>query len=124
MLINTRRYGQKIMTNLTAELTRNDDAWTLKLIGSVDSGTSYLMWYTDSSASLLKKLRQAKAKKLFIDLMAAESIDSHGLRLLLNAQKEFSKEDVQIILQNPNPHLKRLFRIMQFDRVFVVELDN
>ncbi len=112
------------MTNLTAELTRNDDAWTLKLIGSVDSGTSYLMWYTDSSASLLKKLRQAKAKKLFIDLMAAESIDSHGLRLLLNAQKEFSKEDVQIILQNPNPHLKRLFRIMQFDRVFTVELDN
>jgi len=113
--------GNRPMTNLIAELARGDEAWTLKLIGSVDSGTTHLMWYTDSSASLLKELVQAQAKKLFIDLDRAESIDSHGLRLLLNAHKEFSKENIPIILQNPNPHLKRLFRIMQFDRVFVVE---
>lgn len=112
------------MTKLTTELARNGDAWTLKLIGSVDSGTTHLMWFTDSSASLLEELVEANAKKLIVDLTHANAIDSHGLRLLLHAHKEFSEENIQIILQNPNPHLKRLFRIMQFDRVFTVELDE
>lgn len=112
------------MTKLTTELARNGEAWTLKLIGSVDSGTTDLMWFTDSSASLLEELVEADAKKLIVDLTRANSIDSHGLRLLLNAYREFSKKDIQIILQNPNPHLKRLFRIMQFDRVFTVEEDE
>jgi len=112
------------MTKLTTELARNGEAWTLKLMGSVDSGTTHLMWFTDSSASLLEELVEARAKKLIVDLTHANSIDSHALRLLLNAHREFSKENIEIILQNPNPHLKRLFRIMQFDRVFTVEPDE
>jgi anti-anti-sigma factor len=112
------------MTKLTAELDRGNHTWTLKLIGSVDSGTAQHMWFYDSSASLLAELVRARAKTLFIDLLAAEAIDSHGLRHLLNAQKEFSRANVEIVLQKPNPHLKRLFRIMQFDRVFVVESDE
>lgn len=112
------------MAKLTTQLARNGDVWTLKLIGSVDSGTAHLMWFSDSSFALLKELVQADAKKLYIDLAAADSIDSQGLRQLLGAHTEFSRENVQIILQNPNPHLKRLFRIMQFDRVFVVESDD
>ena len=113
------------MAHLKTELVQNDaDTWTLKLIGSIDSETRHLMWSVDSSAVLLEKLVAANAKKLIIDLTRAERFDSHGLRLLLNAQKEFSKEDVQIILRSPNSHLKRLFQIMQFDRVFVVEYDD
>ena len=109
------------MAKLKTELIRNSNAWTLKLIGNLDSDTSHLMWSVESSASLLKELLQAGADKLFIDLFATESVDSHGLRHLLNAHKEFSKEDVEIVLQNPNSHLRRLFRIMQFDRIFVIE---
>ncbi len=112
------------MVNLTAELIRNGDSWTLKLIGSVNSDTAHLMWFTDSSASLIKELVQAEAKKLFVDLAATESIDSYGFRLLLQAQKEFAKEGVEIILRNPNPHLQRLFRIMQFDNLLNVEPDD
>ncbi len=113
------------MMQLATELIRNDDGtWTLKLIGTVDSDTHRLMWFAEDSAALLKKLVEAKAKKLLIDLTLAERFDSHGLRLLLNAQKEFSQQNIQIVLKSPNSHLKRLFQIMQFDRVFVVEFDD
>ena len=106
---------------LTTELLQDGTTWTLKIIGFVNATTSYLMWYTDSSHSLLKQLMEAEADKLVVDLSEAEGIDSHGLRLLIDAQKEFSAKDIKIILRQPNAHLSRLFRIMQFDRLFTVE---
>jgi anti-anti-sigma factor len=113
------------MIQLTTELVDNGDyTWTLKLVGSVDSDTRHLMWSVESSQVLLEKLLEAKATELSIDLALADQFDSHGLRLLLNAQKEFSKENVQIILKNPNSHLKRLFQIMLFDRVFTIDFDD
>lgn len=112
------------MTTLTTELIRNKDDWTLKLIGSLDLNTSHLMWCVDSSASLLKEMVQAGVKVLQVDLTKTTSVDSHGLRLLLGAQKDFSRQDVKIVLQNPNSHLRRLFRIMQFDRIFVIEANQ
>jgi anti-anti-sigma factor len=111
------------MSDLTATLTQQSgDIWTLKLIGGVDSDTHHLMWTTASSADLLQRLVAAKAKKLVIDLSAVDRFDSQGLRLLLIAHKEFSKEKIEIVLKNPNSHLRRLFQIMQFDRVFTVEV--
>jgi anti-anti-sigma factor len=113
------------MTQLTTELVQGtDNTWTLKLIGSIDSDTHHLMWAANSSKDLLKRLVEAKTQKLWIDLAAVEWFDSHGLRLLLNAQKEFSKEKIEIVLKNPNPHLKRLFQIMQFGRVFTIESND
>jgi anti-sigma B factor antagonist len=112
------------MNKLSTELTRQSDVWILKLNGNVDSNSAHLMWFTDNGASLLKELMQAQVKKLLIDLTNLEFIDSHGLRVLLNAHKEFSSENIQVVLQNPNPHLKRLLRIMQFDRVFVIESND
>ena len=109
------------MDKLSTELTRRKDVWTLKLKGNIDSTTADLMWSTDNSNILLKEMAQARVKKLLINLTNVEYIDSHGLRILLNAHKDFSIENIQIVLQNPNPHLKRLLRIMQFDRVFVIE---
>jgi len=109
---------------LSTKLTRQNDVWLLKLKGNVDVVTAHLMWSTDNSTSLVKEMVQAKVKKLTIDLTHVDFIDSHGLRVLLNAHKEFSNENIQIILQNPNPHLKRLLRIMQFDRVFVIEAND
>lgn len=109
------------MSDLKTVLTQDDDTWTLKLIGHVNASTSHMMWSTDSSASLLKKMLEAKAQTLVIDLSATKTLDSHGLRLLIDAQKEFSIEHIKIILRKPNSHLSRLLRIMQFDRIFTVE---
>ena len=112
------------MNKLSTELTRQSDVWILKLNGNVDLNSAHLMWFTDNGASLIKELTQARVTKLSIDLTNLEFIDSHGLRVLLNAHKEFSSENIQVVLQNPNPHLKRLLRIMQFDRIFVIESND
>lgn len=109
---------------LSTKLTHQNDVWTLKLSGNIDSATANQMWSTDNSASLLKEMVQAQVKKLALDLSEVDFIDSHGLRVLLNAHRDFSNENIQIILQYPNPHLKRLLRIMQFDRVFVIESND
>ncbi|MEM7346545.1 MAG: STAS domain-containing protein [Chloroflexota bacterium] len=109
------------MTELSTDLDRASDGWTLKLIGSVDATTSHLMWSVDSSASLLNEIREANIQSLKIDLIDTKAIDSHALRLLLNAHKEFATQNIPITLCNPNSHLSRLFRIMQFDRVFDIE---
>lgn len=113
------------MDDVSTELTQNSDAsWTLKIIGSVGPRTNHLIWSVDSSATLLKKLVDAKATKLLIDLTLAERFDSHGLRLLLGARKEFAKENIPIVLRNPNPHLNRLFQIMRFDQAFEIEFSD
>ena len=114
----------KSTPNLTTQLIRDDSIWIIKLTGSINANTAHLMWSFDSSAILLEELVKVGVQKLQIDLTGVDFIDSQGLRLLLNAQKEFSKENVEISLYNPNLHLKRLFRIMQFDRVLVINSDD
>jgi anti-anti-sigma factor len=109
------------MTKLACELIRQNDVWTLKLSGNINSSTAQFMWGNESSDSLAHEMRQAQVKKLMVDLANVEFIDSHGLRLFLTVHREFSSKNIQMVLLNPNPHLKRLFRIMQFDRVLVIK---
>ena len=110
-----------IMEQLRSELSQSDDRWTLRLIGSVGPRTHNLIWPSENSTAFLQNMIKAGAKKLIIDLTETERFDSHGLRLLLNAQKEFLAKNTAIVLRNPNSHLNRLFQIMQFDSVFEIE---
>ncbi len=110
-----------MMSDLKTELFQNGEVWTLKLIGHVNAGTAHSMWNVDNNLFLLKKMTESGANTLVIDLGQTKTVDSHGLRLLIDAQKKFSANNVQIILKSPNPHLSRLFRVMQFDRLFAVE---
>lgn len=109
------------MEQLKSALSQNGNIWILSLTGSVGPNTHNLIWPTENSASLLQNMMDAGATKLIVDLTNTKRFDSHGLRLLLNAQKEFLTENISIILRNPNSHLNRLFQIMQFDRVFEIE---
>ena len=110
-----------IMEQLKSVLSQSGDTWILGLIGSVGPRTHDLIWPSENSTALLQNMIEAGAKKLIIDLTEAERFDSHGLRMLLNAQKEFLAENISIVLRNPNSHLNRLFQIMQFDSVFEIE---
>lgn len=107
--------------SLTVELSQQSEIWTLTLIGFVNASTAALMWFTDRSQTLLMRMVEAEANTLVIDLEQAEGIDSHGLRLLIDAHREFAEKNIQITLRSPNSHLSRLFRIMQFDRLFKIE---
>lgn len=108
--------------SLTTEFFRIDlDTWMLSLKGSVESQNHYLMWFFDSSDTLLEKLIAATAKKLVINLADTERIDSDGFRRLFRARQEFAKKDIKITLRHPNQHLSRLLHIMQFDQIFEIE---
>jgi anti-anti-sigma regulatory factor len=36
-------------------------------------------------------------------------------------RQEFARKKIQIVLRNPNEHLYHLLRIMQFNRIFIIE---
>ncbi|MDX1523546.1 MAG: STAS domain-containing protein [Anaerolineae bacterium] len=107
--------------SLRTELSVDGDVWVLKLIGFVDFKTSDFMWHVKNSHVLLEELIEDGVSSLVVDLSETDGIDSHGLRLLIEAHKTYSANGVKITLRKPNSHLSRLFRIMQFDRLFVIQ---
>jgi anti-anti-sigma factor len=123
---NDHDYNRATLMNLnlnTEFTTQEDGSCVLKLIGNVESRNHHLMWFFDSSEALLQNVAAVGAQKLVVDLTTADRIDSEGLRRLLYAQQDFAKQNIQVVLRNPNPHLRRLLRIMQFDLVFPIEME-
>ena len=102
--------------NFMTKLIVDGDTWILKVMGDVDTRTPKMLQFTE----ILEKLEKAQANSLTIDLSEAEIIGSPGLRLLLKAKRELSRKDIEIILNNPSSHMRRLFRIMQFEQIFVI----
>jgi anti-anti-sigma factor len=110
------------MPPLRIEFHDNDDySCTLQWIGSVESKNCHLMWFFDNSETLLQHLNDVNANRLIIDLSAADRVDSEALRRLFQARQNFLRHNIRIILRQPNPHLRRLLRIMQFDQIFTIE---
>lgn len=102
--------------NFMTKLILDGDTWILKLTGDVDTRVLKLIQFSE----ILEKLEKAQANSLIIDLSEAEIIGSPGLRLLLKAKRELSRKDIEVILDNPSSHLRRLFRIMRFEQIFVI----
>jgi anti-anti-sigma factor len=69
----------------------------------------------------LQRILETQAHKLVIDLSGIERFDSLGLQLLLLIYRQLADHQFRIILRNPSPHLQRILRIMQIDRLFQVE---
>jgi anti-anti-sigma factor len=110
--------------NLETKLRQDSaDTWTLTMMGSVDQ-ENYQFLSTLESNAILNQLVEAQAKKLIIDLASTEQFDSLGLQFLLLLHKQLAQKNIQVVLRNPNPHLRRVLHIMQFDRIFSVEADD
>jgi len=110
----------KLETKLTQE---TPETWSLAMVGSVDL-ENYLLLSTIESNVILTRLAEVQTRRLIIDLAAADQFASLGLQLLLLLYKQLSKKNIQVILRNPNPHLRQMLRIMQFDQIFSVVSDN
>ena len=112
-------------SQLTTQLIQTGATeWTLKLVGTVDISTQHLIWNAGANNNLLEKFENTNVKSLIIDLSQVERFDSLGLRMLLNVQKDASEKNIAVVLKNPNLHLNRLFKIMQFDKFFAIEYDD
>lgn len=110
------------MTGLPAidEFVKDNNIWILTFSDDVTVSLPSKVWLVET----LKDAVRAQIQSLVIDLKATETIDSHWLKFLLDIQQECSAMNIQVVLQNPNHHLRHLFRIMQFDRMFLIDSKN
>lgn len=102
--------------DLMTEFVQHGSKWSIRPVGDINASTSTL-WIPD----ILQTLEKTQARLLVIDLTQVENVDAYGLRLLLTLKKELFLRNIQIELLNPTPNLRRLFRILQFDRTFVIK---
>jgi anti-sigma B factor antagonist len=55
-----------------------------------------------------------------LDFSQLEYISSLGLGALLEAQKRLSKDGHGFVIENPNAHIRDLFALAGFDRIFEI----
>ena len=109
------------MNKVTARLIQqNETQWTIALDNEANFIVTPSIWMAD----IIEQLEQNGVELLIIELAGVESIDSQGLKFLLDIHRDLSGRNIKMILQNPGPHLRRLLRIMQFDRIFTIETTN
>jgi anti-anti-sigma factor len=114
------------MINVRLEKRLSNDprsAYWLKLNGIVDREIFQLPAAIESN-TILNKMVEAHAQKLVIDLSAVKDFDSRGVQMLVMLYRQFSEQNMPIVLQNPGPYLSRVLRIMQLDRLFEVVSDK
>lgn len=99
-----------------AELEQDNHTWTLKLSTRASVHLADPSWL----ANILEQAIAANIQTLVIDLSAVATIDSRGLRALMHINRQLHQHNIQVVLTNPNNHLKRVFRIMQFERIFTI----
>ncbi len=99
------------------------DGWWLEINGTAPPETFQLAPAIENNI-ILQRMIQAASNELIIDFSSLKEFDSRGLQLLLMLYRQFSPQNIQIVVRNPHPYLSRVLRIMQFDRVFKVEMDE
>jgi anti-sigma B factor antagonist len=74
-------------------------------------------------ASQVEQVRSALAEvrgSCTLDFSELEYISSLGLGALLEAQKRLSREGHALAIANPNAHIRDLFELAGFDRIFEI----
>lgn len=105
------------MLKLTTALTQNGDVWTLKLRGEPRTSFCDSRWLID----VFQELSEVEIRSLVIDLAGIRAVDSQGLALLLDIQQSFARKQTQVVLRNLSADLRKSLRVMQFDRLFVID---
>lgn len=100
-----------------------NESWWLELNGVTPAQAVQLDAAIENNVILQHMLKLA-SDELVIDFSHLKEFDSHGLLLLLRLSQQFSPQNIQIVLHNPSTYLSRVLRIMQFDRVFKVEIND
>ncbi len=97
-----------------------EDHWTISLVGDIA--------FTNLSEIEIQEVINAldvdQITQLIIDLTGIERLDSYGFRVLLSLHRGFNKVNIPITLDNPNAHLRRLLRIMQFDHLVTINSEK
>lgn len=84
----------------------------VELIGRLDTLTA---------PELAQALENKNPSEMVIDLAQLEYISSAGLRVLLTAQKKVDEREGSLVIKNPNPVVRNVFKITGFDRNIHIE---
>ena len=106
------------MTRLVTELVYENNSWGLRLQGE---GTQPLIV---DPMLVHQQLPEGETLHLVINLSRAPRVDSTGLKFLLSLYQDCSSQGAQLTLRNPNHHLERILRIMQLNRLFIIEHED
>lgn len=91
------------------DVAREDDG-TVRLIGRLDASQ------VDAARSALDGVESSCT----VDFSELEYISSAGLGVLLSVQKRLSKSGQSLRLARLNQHIREIFRIAGFDKVFEI----
>lgn len=75
---------------------------------------------TNDLENMLLALLAEKNNRLVIDLSQTSYINSGGLRALVSAWRQARYQDGDLILFGLNPHLRDIFDMVGFDKVFQI----
>ena len=106
------------MTRLVTELVCENNSWGLRLQG--DDAPPLIV----DPMIVNQQLAEAETQHLVIELSRTPRVDSTGLKFLLSLYQGCSSQGVQLILRNPNHHLERILKIMQLNRLFIIEHED
>lgn len=91
-------------------------------INTSADGTIVMVGRFDASqAAVAREVLDVIATSATIDFSGLDYISSAGLGLLLGTQKRLSQSGNSLKLLNMNDHLRELFRIAGFDRIFEID---
>ena len=83
----------------------------IQLFGRFDAS------HTDQARAVFKRLTGSS----MVDFAELDYISSAGLGVLLGAQKRLGEAGETLRLKNMNHHIREIFRIAGFDRIFEIE---
>ena len=109
MTIETQivRNGAQLVVTLTGRMTFRDYA-------SADEMLTAIFVQVDAVVS-------PRLQALVFNLAAVTMIDSHWLGMFVRAQRQAEAAGLPIILKGAQPSVRRLFDLVQFNRVFRIE---
>jgi len=96
---------------------RNGDDTRVVLRGDVD------MLAAGRLAPLIDAVCSGHAAKIVIDMSAVEFVDSHGMRLVLDAHRRLTDDGRMLVVVPPSPPVWRSFVLAGLDGVLVVQPD-
>lgn len=101
--------------SLKLEEIKNDNKFTLKLVGELDIET-----YKDLEDYVVNFVEKV-GEDLFVDGEELEFIDSMGLGVLITALKKVNEKNKNIYVSNLKPSIKKLFFLTNLDKLFKME---
>lgn len=84
----------------------------LSLVGEIDLGSAPKMY------SMIWQSSDKGRSSLIINMDKLDFMDSSGLQLLLRLREKLKSKKQSVVLVGPRPHIKRLFQLTGFDKLF------